>query len=50
VTPHVGSDEGVGAIVRTVVGVVVGVAVFVVTVVALRTEEVDALRSRLKRA
>jgi putative peptidoglycan lipid II flippase len=50
VTPLVGSDEGIGAIVRTVVGVIVGVAVFVVTVVALRTEEVDALRSRLKRA
>ena len=46
----VGSDEGGGAIVRTAVGVAVGVVVFVVTVVALRTEEVDALRSRLRRA
>jgi putative peptidoglycan lipid II flippase len=47
---RVGSDEGVGAIVRTGAGVVVGLVVFLVTVVALRTEEVDALRSRLRRA
>ncbi|HEX4906498.1 MAG TPA: murein biosynthesis integral membrane protein MurJ [Acidimicrobiales bacterium] len=47
---RVGSDEGAGAIVRTGVGVVVGLLVFAVTVVALRTEEVSALRSRLKRA
>jgi putative peptidoglycan lipid II flippase len=47
---RVGGDDGGGAIVRTGVGVVVGLVVFVVTVVALRTEEVDALRSRLKRA
>ena len=47
---RVGSNEGGGAIVRTGVGVVVGLLVFAVTVVALRTEEVSALRSRLKRA
>ena len=46
---RVGSDEGAGAILRTGVGVVVGLVVFLVTVVALRTEEVSALRSRLKR-
>ena len=50
VANRVGSDEGAGAIVRTGVGVVVGLLVFAVTVVALRTEEVSALRSRLKRA
>jgi putative peptidoglycan lipid II flippase len=50
VASRVGSDDGGGAIVRTGVGVVVGLVVFVVTVVALRTEEVDALRTRLRRA
>jgi putative peptidoglycan lipid II flippase len=50
VANRVGSDEGTGAIVRTGVGVVVGLVAFAVTVVALRTEEVSALRSRLKRA
>jgi putative peptidoglycan lipid II flippase len=47
---RVGSDEGVGALVRTGAGVAVGLVVFLVTVVALRTEEVTALRSRLRRA
>ena len=46
---RVGGAEGGGAILRTGVGVVVGLLVFAVTVVALRTEEVSALRSRLKR-
>jgi putative peptidoglycan lipid II flippase len=46
---QVGGDEGGGAVVRTVAGVLVGFAVFAVTVVALRTEELDALRSRLRR-
>jgi putative peptidoglycan lipid II flippase len=45
----VGSDDGTGAIVRTAVGVVVGVLVFGVTAVALRTDEVAALRGRLRR-
>ena len=47
---RVGSDDGFGAVVRTGAGVVVGLVVFLVTVVALRTEEVAALRSRLRRA
>jgi putative peptidoglycan lipid II flippase len=47
---RVGSDEGFGAIARTSAGVAVGLVVFVVTVVALRAEEVSALRTRLKRA
>jgi putative peptidoglycan lipid II flippase len=50
VAARVGADSGGGAIVRTGVGVVVGLAVFVVTAVALRIEELDALRSRLRRA
>lgn len=50
VADRVGSNEGSGAIVRTGVGVAVGFAVFAVTVAALRTEEVSALRGRLKRA
>jgi hypothetical protein len=45
----VGADHGGGAVVRTVAGVGIGMAVFLVTVVALRTEEVEALRSRLRR-
>jgi hypothetical protein len=49
VAARVGSNAGGGALVRTAVGVVVGLVVFGVTVVALRTEEVDALRSRLRR-
>jgi len=50
VAHRVGSDQGGGALVRTVAGVGVGLVVFGVTVVALRTEEVDALRTRLRRA
>ena len=50
VANRVGSNEGGGAIVRTGVGVAVGLVVFAVTAVALRTEELAALRSRLKRA
>lgn len=50
IASQVGSDEGTGAIIRTGVGVVVGVLAFVVTAVALRIEEIDAIRSRLKRA
>ena len=50
VAARVGSDEGGGALVRTGAGVLVGLFVFAVTVVALRTEEVDALRARLRRA
>jgi putative peptidoglycan lipid II flippase len=49
VAARVGSNSGGGALVRTAVGVVVGLVVFGVTVVALRTEEVDALRTRLRR-
>jgi putative peptidoglycan lipid II flippase len=47
---RIGSDEGAGAIVRTGVGVAIGLVVFLVTAVALRIEELDALRSRLRRA
>jgi putative peptidoglycan lipid II flippase len=50
VASQVGSNEGTGAMVRTGAGVVVGVVVFAVGAVALRVEEVDALRSRLRRA
>lgn len=50
VARNVGADSGGGAIVRTAVGVVIGLVVFGVTIVALRTEEVDALRTRLRRA
>ncbi|HVM55003.1 MAG TPA: murein biosynthesis integral membrane protein MurJ [Acidimicrobiales bacterium] len=50
VASQVGSGEGAGAVLRTAVGVVVGVAAFTVTVVALRTDELDALRRRLTRA
>ncbi|MEA3019000.1 MAG: putative peptidoglycan lipid flippase [Actinomycetota bacterium] len=50
VTSRVGSDQSGGALVRTVVGVAVGFLVFGVTAVALRTEELDALRGRLRRA
>lgn len=49
VANRVGANDGSGAIVRTAAGVAVGLAVFVVTVVALRTDEVEALRSRLRR-
>jgi hypothetical protein len=50
VASRVGSDEGGGAILRSATGVAVGLVVFLVTVVALRTEEVSALRTRFKRA
>jgi len=50
VASQVGGDDGGGAIVRTGAGVAVGLVVFVVTAVALRTEELDALRTRLGRA
>ena len=49
VASAIGSNEGGGAIVRTAAGVVVGVVVFGVTAVALRTDELAALRSRLAR-
>jgi len=49
VAARVGSNSGGGALVRTAAGIIVGLVVFGVTVVALRTEEVDALRSRLRR-
>lgn len=48
VANRVGANQGGGAIVRTGAGVAVGLVVFLVTVVALRTEEVEALRSRLR--
>lgn len=50
VASQIGSNDGVGALLRTSVGVVVGFAAFAVTAVALRIEELDALRSRLTRA
>jgi putative peptidoglycan lipid II flippase len=50
VASRVGSDDGGGAVVRSAAGVAVGLVVFVVTVVALRTEEVAALRTRFQRA
>jgi hypothetical protein len=37
------------AIVQTVLGIVVGAAVFVAAVLALRVNEIDALRARLAR-
>jgi putative peptidoglycan lipid II flippase len=46
----IGSNEGGGAVVRTGAGVAAGVVVFVVTAVALRIEELGALRTRLRRA
>ena len=46
----VGSPTGSGAVVRLIVGVVVGVVVYGVCLLALRVEEVDALRSRLRRS
>jgi putative peptidoglycan lipid II flippase len=49
VSRFVGDDDGAGAIVRTVVGVLVGGATFAVAVVALRVEEVTALRQRVLR-
>jgi putative peptidoglycan lipid II flippase len=44
----VGSPSGGGAVVRLVVGVVVGVVVYGTCLLALRVEEVDALRNRLR--
>ena len=47
---RVGSnDDSTGAILRTGVGVVVGAVVFVGMVLAVRAEEVSALRARLTR-
>lgn len=46
----VGSEDGTGAILRTVAGVAVGVVVFGVTAVALRIDELATLRTRLRRA
>jgi putative peptidoglycan lipid II flippase len=46
----VGSPTGSGAVVRLIVGVVVGVVVYGACLLALRVEEVDALRSRLRRS
>lgn len=45
----VGGAEGGAALARMGAGVAVGFVVFAVTAVALRTEELDALRSRLRR-
>jgi len=50
VASRVGADDGGGALVRAAAGVMVGLVVFLVTAVALRTEELSALRSRFKRA
>jgi putative peptidoglycan lipid II flippase len=46
---RVGGDAGVGALVRTTVGLLVGGAVYVVAVVLLRVDEVVLLRDRLLR-
>jgi hypothetical protein len=46
----VGEPTGSGAIVRLLAGVVAGIVVFGVAVLALRVEEVEALRRRLRRA
>ena len=50
VSRAVGSDDGVGAMVRTAAGVAVGVVVFGVTAVALRIDELATLRTRLRRS
>ena len=46
----VGDPSGSGAIARLVAGVVTGVVVFGVAVLALRVDEVETLRKRLRRA
>jgi len=50
VSSSVGGDDKGGALVQAAAGVVVGLAVFLVTAVALRTDELAALRTRFKRA
>jgi putative peptidoglycan lipid II flippase len=49
VAGRVGSDAGVGALVRTTVGLVVGGGAYVVAVILLRVDEVVLLRDRLLR-
>jgi putative peptidoglycan lipid II flippase len=45
-TRGIGSPTGSGALVRLIVGVLVGVVVYGGCLLALRVEEVDALRRR----
>ena len=45
----VGSNEGVGAVVRTFTGVVVGIAVYVAALVALRVPDAMDLLNRVRR-
>ncbi|MEO6652625.1 MAG: murein biosynthesis integral membrane protein MurJ [Ilumatobacteraceae bacterium] len=49
VTGRVGGDTGAGAMVQLAVGAAVGIAVYCALLVALRSPEVDAIRSRLPR-
>ncbi len=48
VTQVVGSDDGMGAVVRTLTGVLVGMAVYVVALVALRVPDAVDLLHRLR--
>ena len=48
VTEVVGSDEGSGAVARTLTGVLVGIAVYLVAVVALRVPDAMDLLLRLR--
>jgi hypothetical protein len=45
----VGGDAGVGALVRTAIGLLVGGGAYVVAVILLRVDEVVLLRDRLMR-
>jgi hypothetical protein len=45
----VGSDEGLGAVARTLSGVLVGIAVYLVALVALRVPDAMDLLHRLRR-
>jgi putative peptidoglycan lipid II flippase len=49
-TQPIGGNTGADAVVRIVVGTVVGVAVYGAVLVALRAPELDAVRTRLRRA
>ena len=44
----VGSDDGIGAVIRTLSGVVVGIAVYVAALLALRVPEAMDLLNRLR--
>ena len=50
VVQQVGDTSGVGAFVRVIVGTIVGAAVYLGLLLAFRVPELDALRTRLRRA